>query len=75
MPTPSSYTIQSLVSTLEREATVAELIDEETGGWNHALVRETFNKGEADVVYAVPIIGMGLEDKLIGDLLKMDSLL
>ncbi|KAF5448056.1 hypothetical protein F2P56_033560 [Juglans regia] len=64
MSTPSSYMVQSPVSTLGREATVAELIDENTGCWNYDLVRESFNKEEVAIFYTIPVSRMSLEDKL-----------
>ncbi|KAF5444816.1 hypothetical protein F2P56_033916 [Juglans regia] len=62
--------VQSPVSTLGREATVAKLIDEDIGCWNYDLVRETFNKEEAAITYTIHVSRMSLEDKLYWGLAK-----
>jgi hypothetical protein len=41
---------------------VAELIDQATGGWDSQLVRDTFREEDAKVILAIPIHG-GLENR------------
>ncbi|KAF5444913.1 hypothetical protein F2P56_034005 [Juglans regia] len=64
MPTPSSYMVQSPVSSLGQEAFVADLIDETSGCWKYDLVRETFNREEAALICTLPVSRMSLVDKL-----------
>lgn len=41
------------------------MIDVDCGNWNEDLVRGTLNKDEAKIVYGLPIIQTGLQDKMI----------
>lgn len=62
---PSFFKAQSPVRILDREARVKELIDEDTGWWNEALVSEIFSIEEAEKICNLPISCNRQTNKLI----------
>ncbi|XP_059429161.1 uncharacterized protein LOC132162970 [Corylus avellana] len=52
---PSTYAIQSPVSTLHSESNVCELVDVTTRWWNIPLIQEIFMREEADIICWMPI--------------------
>jgi ribonuclease HI len=61
---PSSFAIQSPIRILDREATVNDLIDEETRWWNIPLIQEVFLKDEASIICNMPICPGRQRDRL-----------
>jgi hypothetical protein len=64
IPVPSSFAIQSPIRILDREATVNDLIDEETRWWNIPLIQEVFLKDEASIICSMPICPGRQRDRL-----------
>ncbi|XP_035546588.1 uncharacterized protein LOC118348634 [Juglans regia] len=64
LSTPSSFSIQSPVSSLDKEARVCELM-QGRGEWNTLLIRNIFNKEEADQICSIPVSSMEVEDRLV----------
>jgi hypothetical protein len=54
IPRPSSFSVQTMSSILPKDTFVKELFDQESGGWNLALIREVFMEEEADVICNLP---------------------
>jgi ribonuclease HI len=65
IPTPTSYMIQSPHRVLDLEARVSSLINMDTNWWNIPLIREVFNREEADTIYGLALCLGRQEDKQI----------
>ncbi len=50
LPTPISFSVQSPRRILDENATVVDLIDQNTKGWKTELIREVFHAEEAQVI-------------------------
>jgi hypothetical protein len=64
IPRPFTYRIQSPCRVLHDEATVNELFDPDTGGWNRALINEIFVEEEAEIISNLPRSKYMRPDKL-----------
>jgi hypothetical protein len=53
LPTPTTFTVQSPVHFLGANATVYELIDQDTKWWNRDLVEKIFSPEEVAVINTV----------------------
>lgn len=65
MPRSSSFLIQFPINTLDCNAKVAELINQDTKSWKEELVRSVFLKEEANIICKLPVSMFGARDKLI----------
>jgi hypothetical protein len=65
LPTPTSYMIQSPQRVLDHEARVSTLINTDTNWWNIPLIREVFNREEADTICSLALCSGRQEDKQI----------
>jgi uncharacterized protein (UPF0128 family) len=65
MHSPSSYAIQSPISSLPAETRVAALIDFNRKEWNSVLVMAVLNEEEATKVLNIPLSRVFLDDRLI----------
>ncbi|XP_059451054.1 uncharacterized protein LOC132181841 [Corylus avellana] len=65
IPQPHSFKVQSKPSILAPTATMKELLDDDTGGWNHNLVNQIFSPEEAQLILSLPLSGSRQEDALI----------
>jgi len=63
--TPTTYKVQSPLKILTEDAVVRTLVDEETRGWNKALVYSIFAKEEADDISSIPLSKYGNPDMLV----------
>lgn len=62
---PYTYTIQSPISVLRKEATIQEIIDTEKEEWNWGLISQIFNPKEVEIICSLPLCRGRVEDKLI----------
>jgi hypothetical protein len=65
VPTPPTFSVQSLQRILDANAKVAELIDAESYGWNRSLISSIFTKEESQAILNIPLSPILLMDKLI----------
>jgi hypothetical protein len=65
IPTLTSFMIQSPRAVLGEDVKVAELIDQDTKGWNVQLVNAIFNADEAKVIQGIPLSPIPVPDRLI----------
>jgi hypothetical protein len=65
IPQSSSFLIQSPCRILDPEAKVRELMDQNMGGWNEALIRSIFHDYEAELICNLPCSRYRVPDKLI----------
>lgn len=65
LPKPMTYTIQCPCRQLDVDATVAELIDRNTGGWNISLIHSIFWTEEAEIICNLPLSRYYQSDKMI----------
>jgi hypothetical protein len=73
--TPTTYKVQSPLKILTEDAVVRTLVDEETRGWNKALVYSIFAKEEADDISSIPLSKYGNPDMLVSQGPLMENLL
>jgi hypothetical protein len=55
LPTPTTYSVQSLYRLLGKDARVKELIDVDTRWWNTRLIKEIFMEDEAATICKLPL--------------------
>lgn len=65
LPTPTTYSIQSPRINFHVEATVSELIDQDSKWWNWQLLTSLFLKDEADIISKIPLSRYGHDDLMI----------
>ncbi|KAG7941775.1 hypothetical protein I3843_16G063500 [Carya illinoinensis] len=65
LPSPTSFKIQSRINTLEGEAKVAEIIEQDTKTWNLHLIKEIFTEEEVKKIQRIPLSVCNSEDKII----------
>ncbi|XP_041025315.1 uncharacterized protein LOC121265693 [Juglans microcarpa x Juglans regia] len=65
LPKPSSFSVQSPISSLGAEAKVYDLIDEEVHQWKEEIIRAHFHEEEAAMIYNLPISIRRGQDKQI----------
>jgi ribonuclease HI len=65
LPTPSTYMMQSPPLILDPNATVSQLVDAETKGWNFVLLERLFSREEIISIQSVPLSITNQEDALI----------
>jgi len=65
LPTPITYEVQSPIRILDKEDTVAELIDPETKWWNISLIKSIFSEEEAKVITNIPLSPALSSDRLL----------
>lgn len=67
MPRPSSFFIQSPINTLDCNAKVTKLIDQETIRWKEELISSMFLKVEANIKCNLPFsVSRSLDKKIWG---------
>jgi hypothetical protein len=54
LPLPTTYKVQSPLTTIHEEARVCELIDQDTHWWNVNLIKEAFNDEECKAIQTIP---------------------
>lgn len=52
---PAFSRVQSLIKTLDVEATVSDLIEEEVGRWKENMVDEVFSVEEIVAIQSIPL--------------------
>jgi hypothetical protein len=65
LPTPISFFVQSPRWILDENATVADLIDQNTKGCKTKLIREVFHMEEAQVTSNIPLSSLQPQDQMI----------
>jgi ribonuclease HI len=65
LPTPSTFSVQSVPRMLNGNSLVADLIDQDTMRWNMELIQAEFMEEEAQVISSIPLNPLKSEDKLI----------
>jgi hypothetical protein len=65
LPTPSTFSVQSVPRMLNENSLVADLIDQDTMRWNKELIQAEFMEEEAQVISSIPLNPLKSEDKLI----------
>jgi hypothetical protein len=55
IPSPTTFAIQTPMNTLDFEANVCSLIDEDTKWWNTGLIHSIFNQEEAQLICSIPL--------------------
>lgn len=63
MDRPTTYSIQTLMNSLDSEAKVSELIDGNTKWWNTNIVKEIFDEEEAWKICSMVICPNSQSDK------------
>lgn len=62
---PTTFWVQSPISSLDRETKEKELIDANTSWWKEHVIRQIFKQEEAEVICSLPLSRMGAEDQLV----------
>jgi ribonuclease HI len=65
LPTPSTFSVQSVPKRLNENAQVAELIDQDSMRWKVDLIQAEFMGEEALIISSIPLNPLKSEDKLI----------
>jgi hypothetical protein len=65
LPSPTSFSIQSLHRILAVNTRLKELINQDTKWWNYCLIKEIFSAKEAHIVYQIPLSLVKVNDTLI----------
>lgn len=65
IPLPTSYSIQSPRLALLEDASVSELIDQDSKRWNGQLIMSIFTKDEAEVILKIPLSRYGHDDLMV----------
>jgi len=65
LPTPSTFSVQSIPKRLNGNSQVADLIDQDTMRWKVEFIQAEFMEEEAQVISGIPLNPLRSEDKLI----------
>lgn len=65
LPSPTLYTVQTLINTFPAKTKVSDLILSDSNNWNQQLIKEVFWETEAELILNIPISQTGRKDKLV----------